>query len=141
QHPPPGQQGMVLEHHAALGRGSGDRLAVHLQHAVTGSQMPGQSAQQGGFAATGRPENADELTRPGIQLERTDRLEGAAALAQANGQLVDFYAPARGGFLNAHQLLPRTTYQGVRAAPKRLTSTLLPMPNRPMISMPTTISA
>ena len=63
-----------------------------------------------------------------------------AALAEDDGQLANVDPPFR-GVHHAHQALPRGRCQGVNKPPKRLISQLLPMPNTPIRSMPTTMSA
>jgi len=47
----PGQQGMVLEHHGALGAGALDFLVGAQQGACGGRGQPGNQVQQCGFAA------------------------------------------------------------------------------------------
>mgnify|MGYP001008637069 CR=1 FL=1 len=47
EHAAPGQQGVMLEHHAALRRRPCNGLAVHPHGASAGRQVPGQGAKQG----------------------------------------------------------------------------------------------
>ncbi|MCY1443811.1 hypothetical protein D9M71_602440 [compost metagenome] len=131
----------MLEHHAAFGRGSGDRLAVHTQGAGTGLQVAGQRAEQGRLAAAGRAEDADELARLDGEAQPLHRLEGLHTLPQADRQLVDVDAAGFDvAFVDAHQAFPLPRYQGVNRPPRYLTRPLLPMPSTPISSMPTMIS-
>ncbi|MCY1541563.1 hypothetical protein D9M68_772630 [compost metagenome] len=99
---------MVLEHHAAFRRWAGDRVAIHLQAAGAGRQVPGQSAQQGGLAAAGRAEDADEFPRRDGEVQGLHRLEGVAPLAEADGQAARGDAAGlQGVFMAAHQAFLR----------------------------------
>ena len=138
--PPPGEQGVLLEYHATLRRRSFHAPAVDPHAAGAWPQVAGQGAEQGRLAASRRPEQADELARPRLQVQIADRLEGFAPLPQADAQVADLDAPqAVAG--RRHRTLPPAAYQGVSDAPTRFTNPLLPMPKRPMSSMPTTTSS
>src|SRR3954471_1756922 len=70
----PGEKRIGLEHHAAVGAGALDRLAVE-QHAAGGRRIePGDDAQQRRLAAARRAEDADEVVV--LHLE-VGALEGA----------------------------------------------------------------
>ncbi|MCY1427207.1 hypothetical protein D9M71_430430 [compost metagenome] len=56
QHVLPGQQGVVLEHHAALGAGALDRHAVQGDAPAAGGDEAGDQVEQRGLAAAGRPQ-------------------------------------------------------------------------------------
>lgn len=139
-HAAPGKQRVLLEHHAALGRRAANAHAVDIQSAGARLQMPGQGPEQGGFAATGRPQDTDELARLDLAIEALDRFEGLVPLAKDNGQLTDV-DPSFGCLHHTHQAFPRGRCQGVNNPPRRLINRLLPMPNTPISNMPTTISA
>ena len=58
----------MLEHHGnAIGRAALDRLAVHQQLAVAQFGQPGDTAQKGGLAAAGRPDDAHDLVALDLQ--------------------------------------------------------------------------
>ncbi|MCY1529956.1 hypothetical protein D9M68_651290 [compost metagenome] len=131
----------MLEHHAALGRRAGHRQAIDQQRAGAGREVAGQGAEQGGLAAAGRAEDADELARRDAEVQPLHGFEGISALPEADGQLPAFDAAGLHGLLEgAHQELLRTRYQGVARPPRRFTRPLLAMPSRPISSMPTTMS-
>nr|GEU28124.1 hypothetical protein [Tanacetum cinerariifolium] len=58
----PRQQRMVLEHHRALRRRSGDFAAGAQQHAVAGEQQPGDEVQQRRLAAARVADQGDEFS-------------------------------------------------------------------------------
>src|SRR5690606_32389042 len=129
----------MLEHHAALGRRSFHRLAIHLQATGAGLEVAGKGAEQGRLAAPRRAENSDEFPRCDGEVQGLHRLEGLLALPQPNGDAPCLDAAGLHGFLEgAHQALLRARYQGVASAPRRFTRALLPMPSRPISNMPTT---
>src|SRR5690606_23920726 len=137
----PGQQGVVLEDHAALRRWPGDGSAIDQQATAAELQVPGQGAEQRRLAAAGRPENADELAGLDGEVQTLHRLEGLATLAKANGQLSAIDTPRRWSLLvDTHARLPPLWYQGVAKAPRRRTRVLLTIPSTPISSMPTTMS-
>src|SRR5690606_10478352 len=135
-HAAPGQQGVMLKDHAALRRWPGHGLAIDAQVSAAGREVPGQGAEQGRLATPGGAEDADELPRLDVEVQALHRLEGVLALPQADGQRLGVDSSRLTGFLiGAHQLFPLLAYQGVARPPRRLTSTLLPMPSRPMSNM------
>ncbi|MNF85481.1 hypothetical protein D3C84_678770 [compost metagenome] len=139
-HRSPREQRVLLKHHAALRRGAGHRRAIHRERSGTWLQVTGQRSEQGGFAATGRPENAHELPRFDLAIEALYGFERRLAFAQADRQAANIYSPFR-VLKRAHQLFPRGRCQGVNSPPRRLINRLLPIPNTPISNMPTTMSA
>ncbi|MNT75687.1 hypothetical protein D3C72_2146040 [compost metagenome] len=83
-HRAPRKQCVLLEHHAALGRWARHRCAIDIQRARARLQVAGQGAEQGGLAATGRPENAHELPWLDLAVEALYRFESRVPLAQAD---------------------------------------------------------
>ncbi|MCY1506554.1 hypothetical protein D9M68_408060 [compost metagenome] len=61
QHVLPGQQGVVLEHHATLGAGAVDGYAVEADAPGAGSDEAGDEVEQGGLATAGRAEGHQQL--------------------------------------------------------------------------------
>src|SRR5690606_31605225 len=117
-----------------------NRLAIDAQCAAAGLQVAGECAEQRRLAAAGGTEDADEFAGLHIEAEIVQCLELILAVAEVQRKMVDADA-ARGQFARAHADLPRFRYQGVARAPSHFTSALLPMPSRPISSMPTTMSA
>src|SRR5215471_8325051 len=70
----PWEQGVGLEHHAAIGAWSGDGLAVEQNATIAGAVEAGNDPQQGRFATTRRTQNGDEIVVGDAQ---RDWLEGA----------------------------------------------------------------
>ncbi|MNS53876.1 hypothetical protein D3C72_866480 [compost metagenome] len=138
-HRAPRKQCVLLEHHAALWRWTGDCGAIDVKRAGARLQVAGQGAEQGRFAATGRPENAHELPRFDLAVEALHGFEGRIALAQADRQSANIDTPFR-VLKYAHQAFPRGRCQGVNNPPRRLISRLLPIPSTPISNMPTTMS-
>src|SRR5262249_12219179 len=72
----PGEQRVRLEHHAAVGAGCAHRVTIKQDLAGGRLIEAGDQAQEGRLAATGRPENRDEVVvghRERRRLERTRR--------------------------------------------------------------------
>ena len=67
-----------LEQHPALRTRSDDPVAVEKDITAVGPREPGQQVQQRGLAATGRPEQAQELALLDLQVESVQRSSGAA---------------------------------------------------------------
>ena len=57
----PGQQAVVLEHHHAIGSRFGDGVALEGDGAAGGSIKAGDHVEEGGFAAAGVSDQADEF--------------------------------------------------------------------------------
>ncbi len=89
-HRQPGEQRVALEHHAALGRGAGDRPAVEGDDALGRLGEAGDQAQQGRLAAARGADDHRQLAlgdRERDVLERGDRL--APAPLEAHRDAVD----------------------------------------------------
>jgi hypothetical protein len=83
----PGKDAGFLEHHrverprrrgAAGGRGL-VRVADHLDRPGGSADEPRQDAQQRRLAAAARADDAEELARPDVEVERGERVDAAAA--------------------------------------------------------------
>lgn len=129
----------MLEYHATLRRRAGNGLAVHLQLAAAGHQVPGQGAEQRRLATTRGAEDADKLARLYGKVQALHRLERVAAVPQVYRQAMPFDTPWR-KLKAVHHPALRVRYQGVASSPMRLTRALLPMPSTPISSMPTMMS-
>ena len=57
----PGEEGVLLEHDAAVGAGTLDELSVAVDLAAGGLEQSGDNIQQGALAAAGGSDDADEL--------------------------------------------------------------------------------
>ncbi len=101
--------------------------------------MAGKGTEQGGLAAAGRAEYADEFAGFDGEAQGLHGLEGVAAAAEVDRQAVDAHAPRCAGG-QAHGLPPAWRCQGVTRLPSWRTSRLLAMPSTPISSMPTTMS-
>lgn len=142
-HALPRKQRVLLKHEAAFGMRTVDGFIVDGDHALRRGDVARYRAEQGRLAAARRAEHADELTGRDIDVETVER--GDACMRRT-----DFYRKAahadacrRGGGFNgdaAHRRVSCSLYHGVSATPRRLTSTLLPIPSAPISAMPTTIS-
>jgi len=73
----PGQQRVVLEHHAALGAGAGDFLVVADQAALGGQQQAGDQVEQRGLAAARVPDQGNELALVDLQVDVPQGVEAA----------------------------------------------------------------
>ncbi|MNC49752.1 hypothetical protein D3C75_989510 [compost metagenome] len=69
QHVLPGQQRIVLEHHAALGAGALDGHAVQGDAPAAGGDEAGDQVEQRGLAAAGRPQGHQQLAWPQAQVD------------------------------------------------------------------------
>jgi len=70
----PGEGRVFLKHDAdVLRHGAGDRSPVHLDRARRRREQPRDDLQQRTLAAAGRPDHADELAAPEIEIERAER--------------------------------------------------------------------
>src|SRR3954447_23662988 len=94
-------------------------------------EMTGQRAEQGRLSAAGRPQDADELLWRDLKGDVLQHLKAGASLSEME-------CGARNRDAAAHRLAPAVV-QGVARAPTALRRTLLPVPSRPISSMPTTI--
>ncbi|MDT4823688.1 hypothetical protein FQZ97_569240 [compost metagenome] len=61
EHVLPGQQGVVLEHHAALGAGAADENAVEADAPGAGADEAGDEVEQRGLAAAGRAQGHQQF--------------------------------------------------------------------------------
>jgi hypothetical protein len=82
----PGEQGVLLEHHAAIGPRFGDALVPYQDLARGGMRKPGNRIQQGRLAAARRAEQADELAAVDVQVDVLERNDLAS---MAGKYLVD----------------------------------------------------
>ena len=96
----PGKEGVLLEHHAAVGAGAADRFAVHQDGARGGPQEPGDGVEDGGFPAAGGADEGDELAR----LDMQGHFGDGGVSAEADGELADLDMAARE--VSAHVRFP-----------------------------------
>ena len=69
----PGEQGEVLEHDAAVRPGAGDVAPVDGNISLLQLHEAAKQVEQGGFAATGRPENRQKFAIPDLQVDIVER--------------------------------------------------------------------
>jgi alkanesulfonate monooxygenase len=143
-HPFPRKQGVLLKHHAAVRARPHDRLSVDRELARRDRQMSGQRTEQRGLAAAGRAENADEFARRDRDIEPAHRLECIDPRSERDRDIgkVDTADALRADIRNPN--VHRATFglrQGIASRPAVVNSQLEPMPSRPIISMPTMMSA
>ena len=67
-HGEPGEQGVLLEDHAALGAGAGDLLAFAVDSAGSGLVEAGDDVEQGRLTAAGGAYHADEFVLIDVQV-------------------------------------------------------------------------
>src|SRR5690349_7142801 len=82
-HGAPREQRRVLKHHDARRVRPGNRLAVRMQGAVSRRIEPRDEAQQGGLAATARPEQRDEFAGLDREADVVEHRERFAAQRKA----------------------------------------------------------
>ena len=94
RHGQPGEQGVALKHHAAVGAGLLHQFPVQ-QHLPRRREIQTRNnAQHRRFAAAGGPENGHEIVLPDLEIHRQQRLgadafvAGEGARNALNGQLV-----------------------------------------------------
>src|SRR5207253_2362258 len=92
----PGEQRILLEHHAAIGAGLLDLDAVDGDDAFRRLHVAGDGVEQSGLAAAGGPEQADEFAR--LDLKRSLLHGGVQLRAPAKGDadLVDHHVALAG---------------------------------------------
>ena len=88
-HGHPGKQRVILEHHAAVAPGAGDRLAGNRNAPGRRLLEAGDDAQERRFSATGRADHADELALWNRQIDRCQRLDLAVTDRKALGHAAD----------------------------------------------------
>ena len=81
----PGEQGIFLEHDAAVDPGTGDRPAVDQQRPGAGPQEAAEQIQQRAFAAAGRADDADELALADIEIYLIERSHAGTILHRHAG--------------------------------------------------------
>ena len=86
-HREPREQRVALKHHAAILAGAGDGLAVEQHLAAALSVEAGERADQRGFAAAGRADDADELAPMHLKIDIAQRLGFAARGGKAPAQV------------------------------------------------------
>jgi hypothetical protein len=82
-HRHPGEEPVILEHHAAIGAGAGHRFSCHPQLAGGCGLETGDAAEQGRLAAAGGADEADELAPRDVEVDRRQRLDGVAGDLEA----------------------------------------------------------
>ena len=81
-HRQPGEERVVLEHHAAIGAGAGDVGVPHAHVALRRHLEPADQAQQGGLATSRGADQTDELTFADGQRRVAQRLDLAGVGAE-----------------------------------------------------------
>ena len=84
RHRAPGEEGEVLEHHAAVGTGTVHLAAVEAHRPAIARHEAAQDVEEGALAAAARADDGDELAVPDAQTEIVDRLD---AVVPADEQL------------------------------------------------------
>ncbi len=86
EHGAPGEQGVALEHHAAVRARAVHRLAVEQHLARAGLVEPGQDPHQRGLAAARRADHAQQLAAVGAQPDPLERRDRAGVALEAPAQ-------------------------------------------------------
>src|ERR1700692_1298225 len=95
-HPLPGKQRVLLEHEAAVAMRPIDAFAVDGNLAIAGRHMTRYRPEQGGLAAAGGPEHADELAWRDREVQAVQRPETLTCRAHVDAQGTDV-DPSEGG--------------------------------------------
>ena len=85
----PGQQRMVLEHHAAVRARPAHFLAVENHPAEAGLQQPGDDVQHRRLATAGVADDGDELALGDVQVDVLEHLRGEVAAHETLVQVFD----------------------------------------------------
>ena len=102
QHAHPGHQGVALEYHAAVEAGPPDFAAVHEGLAGTGFVEPGQHVEDGGLAAAGVADDADELALVDVEVDVLEH----RFVGNAIGRRKDLLQVFDGEEMRAHFVFP-----------------------------------
>jgi hypothetical protein len=88
-HRHPGEQRVVLEHHAAVAAGAADALAVDEDLAAGWLLEAGDDAQHSGLAAAGSADQTDELALRDGRIDAAERFDLAVANGKPFGHAAD----------------------------------------------------
>ena len=115
----------LLEYHATVGAGAGDRLSVQPDLAAGGRFEAGQQVQGGRLAATRGPDDGDDLLARDVQVQA---VEGQGAAGAASGSAVNLVDARKRNLHSLRHAAPPTidglcrdasTSRGARAARMR----------------------
>ena len=67
-HGQPWEEGIMLKHHGPVDTGAVDRVPIDGYRTIIRMVQPHQDGQESGFAAAGRPQQADEFSCPDFQV-------------------------------------------------------------------------
>ena len=81
-HRQPGEQAVVLKHHAAVWAWFLNGGVVHARHTGRDWFKPTHDAQQGGFSAARGSDQADKFTFLNLQVDVLERMDGATVEAE-----------------------------------------------------------
>ncbi|MNZ33319.1 hypothetical protein D3C78_506640 [compost metagenome] len=102
-HASPGVERRVLEHHHPRRRRPVHRLAIGQQTAAVGRLQTGDQTQQGRLAATGRPQQRDELPRRHVQVDVLQHRQAFAVDLERMGQSAHFQVQPHSIQLSLHR--------------------------------------
>ncbi|TWC00238.1 hypothetical protein FBZ93_10530 [Bradyrhizobium macuxiense] len=80
---------MLLKYDSAIWTRAKNRLVIHRQAPACYRQVACQSTEQGGFAATGWAEHANQLTGRDCEIEIANSLKGVSAIPERDRYTLD----------------------------------------------------
>ena len=90
-HRQPGEEGVLLEHDAAVGAGALHLFAVHVDVALGGGVQAADDVEEGGLAAAGGAHHADELVLMDIHIHAVEGDHLAVTAVELLYHMVDMY--------------------------------------------------
>ena len=90
-HGEPGEQGVLLEHDAAVGAGALHGLAVHQHLALGGALQAADDVEQGGLAAAGGAHHAHKFVLMDVQIHAVQGHHLAVAAVELLDHVVNMY--------------------------------------------------
>ena len=90
-HRQPGEEGVLLEHDAAVGAGALHLFAVHVDVALGGGVQAADDVEEGGLAAAGGAHHADELVLMDIHIHAVEGDHLAVTAIELLYHMVDMY--------------------------------------------------
>src|SRR5258708_1013900 len=137
----PGEQRILLKHHAAIGAGTIDRFAIDGDAALGRLEEACDCIEQGGFAAAGRSDDRNEFS--GIDVDRSiaNGFDRTLERVVAQAEIPDVDAALRGRGCFAVAVFAHDRFHGMTRRPNPRISALDPRPSTPMQTIPSAISA
>ena len=134
----PGKQRVLLEHHAAIGAGARDGLAIHPHPPAARRTEARDGVQQRGFAAARGADDGNELARPDRERDVGHRFDHVPVglVVQAEPFDLDMSLGPFHGAGAAHGC----AIHGIAARPPARIATLETRPSSPIATMPSTMS-